>query len=63
VRLGMAEGPDLPNLDRAHGFFVGLGSRPAPDEGPASAPSHKPKKRRPLQLVPVILRATAERLA
>jgi hypothetical protein len=43
------------DLDAAGGFFIKLGSRVAPDEGPGSPPSRKPKKRRPLQPVPVIL--------
>ena len=62
MRTGTADGPDLTSLDRAGGFFVRLGARAAPDAGPGSAPSRKPKKRRPLQLVPVILRAMVERL-
>jgi hypothetical protein len=62
VQPGRVAGPDLTSLDRARGYFVGLGARAAPDEGPGSAPSRKPKKRRPLELVLVILRATVERL-
>jgi len=61
VRPGTADG-HLRSLDRAGGFFVRLGSRAAPAEDPGPAPSRKPKKRRPLQLVPVILRAMVERL-